>query len=472
MSISQLVLKPAVELAKLIERREISSVELTEACLRQIDSINPKLNAIVTLCPEQALDSAKRADQAKRPLGALHGLPVAHKDLALTRGVRTTYGSLQHEHFVPSENALIVQRMHDAGAVMLGKTNTPEYGAGSHTFNSVFGATRNPYDPDKSCGGSSGGAAVALASGMVALADGSDMGGSLRNPAAWCNVVGLRPTPGRVPSWPVGDSSATLPVEGPMARTVADIALFMQAISVSSNKSPLSQSLDAVDFSSPLERNFEGVRVAFSADFDGQLPFEASIVEHVRGCRAIMDDLGLQIEDRLPNLDAVDETFRTLRAHLYAGLLGGTLDQYREVYKPSLVWNIEQGLKQTPDQVDAALMKQQEIRARFDQLFETCDFLVLPVTQVSPFPIEWEYPQSINGEPMHTYLDWMRSCYWITVPGHPAVSVPAGFDASGLPVGLQIVGRWGDDFGVLQLAHAFEQATGFWKRAPEIASSE
>lgn len=463
----------ATKLRKLLLRREVSAVELTLASLAQIDHCNPQVNAIVTRTDDIALETAAAADLILRRGSTeqvLLGLPVAHKDLALTRGVRTTFGSLAQQDHVPSESSLLVQRMHNAGAIMLGKTNTPEYGAGSHTFNKVFGATKNPYHLEKTCGGSSGGAAVALATGMVSLADGSDMGGSLRNPAAWCNVVGLRPTPGRVPVWPNDNPLATLPVEGPMARTVTDIALFMQAISAMDERSPSSKHLAPVDFSQSLERDFKDHRVSLVADYGGLLPIEPEVVSAISASEHAFSSLGVSIDSKLPDFTGADRVFKTLRAHLYASKLGATLDQNRDVYKDTLIWNIERGLELTEADIQDAELGQLRLRQNLDQFFETTDFLVLPVTQVQPFAIDCEYPIEINGEPQATYLDWMRSCFFVTVPGHPAISVPAGFDSAGLPIGLQIVGRYGDDFGVLQLAHAFTEATGFGQRKPPLCN--
>lgn len=462
-----------MDLAEAIRRRELSCVEVAQAHLDQIEQHNPALNAMVTLTPDLGLEQAQTLDQRLargESIGPLGGLPVAHKDLHLTRGVRTTFGSLVYADHVPDENALIVDRMQQAGAVMLGKTNTPEFGAGSHTFNEVFGATRNPYNPSRSCGGSSGGAAVALAAGLVSLADGSDMGGSLRNPAAWCNVVGLRPTPGRVPSWPAGDVQTTLPVEGPMGRTVQDVALLLQAIAGPDARCPWSEKLGANPIVGDLERDFEGVRIAASPDFGGALPLVPDMPRFVENAASVFSDAGATVEVDLPDLSGVDETFRTLRAALYANLLGPDLDRKKDQYKSSLVWNVKQGLMLSKAQIAAAGQIQLDIRHRFDQFFEWYDFLLLPVTQVHPFPVEDEYPTEIAGETLSTYLDWMRSCYYVTVPGHPAISVPAGFTADNLPVGVQIVGRWGDDFGVLQAAYALQEATGYWRQGPPLAA--
>ena len=466
-----MVFNSAIELRHLIRRKDLSVLEIVRAHIDQIEKYNPDINAIVTRTFEQAIDAARLADQQparSNQIGLLHGLPIAHKDMMLTKGIRTTFGSTTKKNFIPNEDSLIVKRMREAGAIMLGKTNTPEYGAGSHTFNEVFGVTRNPYDLSKSPGGSSGGAAAALASGMVCLADGSDMGGSLRNPAAWCNIVGLRPTPGRVPTLPSKFPLLPLPVEGPMARNVADIALMLQAIGRAHTKSPLSQELEVQDFSAELQRDFSGCRIAISPDFGGQLPIESEIVDAVATGVKIFMDLGIDVEEALPDLSLAHEAFHTLRAEFYAGMLGETLDQYRDQYKKTLVWNIEKGLHLKTDQINAAQKNLMQVRNNFSELFEQYDFLILPVTQVSPFPAEDEYPTNIKNIDMESYIDWMKSCYLITVAGCPAVSVPCGFTSDGMPIGMQIVGRHGDDFGVLQIAYAFEQATQHQLKRPEI----
>ncbi len=471
MNPTELCFLPAVELARLIRSREVSALEVTQAHLAQIERVNPQVNAIVTLLPERALSGAREIDtrlsQGDDP-GPLAGLPVAHKDLAATRGVRTTFGSPIFKDFVPDVDSIVVQRLAAAGAVMVGKTNTPEFGAGSQTFNPVFGATRNPYDLGKTCGGSSGGAAAALACGMIPIADGSDLGGSLRNPASFCNVVGLRPSAGRVPNWPSFSGWFSLSVAGPMARTVPDSALMLSAIAGPDTRSPISIEEPGGRFAAPLERDFRGVRIAWCRDFGG-LPFEPEVLQVTASGRKILEDLGCVVEDATPEFGEADEIFRVLRAWNFELSHGELYKTKRGLMKDTVVWNIEEGIRLSGPQVGAAERKRTELFHRMRQFMENYEFLAAPVAQVLPFDVSQPYVTRIAGCELDTYIDWMKSCYWVSVTGQPAASVPCGFSAGGLPVGLQIVGRHRDDFGVLQLAHAFEQASGCWRRRPPIA---
>ena len=451
-----------------MQSKEVSARDVMTAHLARIERVNPRLNAIVTLNAEQALAAAGRADEARargEALGLLHGLPVAHKDLFLTRGMRTTFGSPIYSDFIPDHDSIIVERQRRAGAITVGKTNTPEFGAGSQTFNTVFGATRNPYDPAKTCGGSSGGAAVALATGMVALADGSDLGGSLRNPANFCNVVGLRPSIGRVPQWPSQDAWGTLAVAGPMARTVEDVALFLRAIAGPDARDPISRGHGADQFGASLQRDFGRTRVAWSADLGG-LPVEPAVTAVLESQRGVFVDLGCEIDDATPDLTGADEVFQTLRAVSFVNGFDALLDQHPASFKESIVWNVQLGRALSGTQVGAATFLRSQIFARMHHFMETYEFLIAPVNQVVPFPVDQEYPTEINGVKMRDYLEWMRSCSAITVTGHPAISVPCGFTPDGLPVGVQIIGRYGDDFGLLQFAHAFEQRTRCGNRRP------
>jgi amidase len=469
---SDLCFLTAVELADRIRRRDVSVTEVVRAHLAQIERVNPTMNAIVTLTAERALADAKAKDAELArgaATGPLFGLPVAHKDLVPTKGIRTTFGSPIYRDNVPSEDGLIIERLRAAGAVTLGKTNTPEFGAGSQTFNEVFGRTLNPYDPSKTCGGSSGGAAVALACGMVPIADGSDTGGSLRNPAAFCNVVGLRTSPGRVPVWPRELAWTTLSVQGPMARTVADVALLLSAIAGADPRSPIAIAEPGDRFRRPLTRDFRGVRVAWSRDLGG-LPIDRRVTTALAPQRKVLESLGCVIDEAQPDLRDAREIFQALRAFAFATRYGPMLAEHRHQIKDTVIWNTEQGLKLTARELAEAEVKRTALYHRVRTFMERYEFLVLPATQVPPFEVTQPYVTEIEGVPLPTYIDWMRACSDITVTGSPAISVPGGFTPDGLPVGLQIVGRHQDDWGVLQLAHAFEQATGFGRRRPPVAA--
>ncbi len=460
----------ARELVALLHDRRVSAREVMTAHLARIDQVNTAVNAIVTLVPDAALDAADAVDAALargNDVGPLHGLPVAHKDLFVTAGIRTTFGSLAFKDYVPDETALIVERARRAGAITIGKTNTPEFGAGSQTFNQIFGTTCNPYDPTKTCGGSSGGAAAALATGMVPVADGSDLGGSLRNPASFCNVVGLRPSPGRVPRWPTPAPWFTFNVHGPMARTVGDVALLLDAIAGPDARAPLSRTLPARGVSDALDRDVRGVRVAWSRDLGG-LPVEPAVTSVLDRQRATFEALGCITDEAHPDLADADTIFTTWRAWYYDLAFGSVLDQHRGLLKDTVVWNIEAGRALGGPQLADAERKRAALYHRVRRFMDEYEFLLLPVSQVAPFDVDQPYVTRINDQPLPTYLDWMKSCYQISVTELPAVSVPCGFTDDGLPVGLQIVGRPFDDRGVLQLAHAFEQATGFWKTRPDI----
>jgi amidase len=462
----------AVTLAGMLRRREVSARDVIAAHIQRIEAVDGAINAVVTRTFGAALDRAAGADDAlargAEP-GSLHGLPVAHKDLHDTAGVRTTYGSVLFADHVPDHDALVVHRMAQAGAISLGKTNTPEFGAGSHTVNPVFGATRNPYDLTRSAGGSSGGAAAALAARMISLADGSDLGGSLRNPAAFGNVVGLRPSPGRVPSWPVTDVADVLGVEGPMGRTVADVALLLSVLSGPDPRVPMA--LDAVpppvrpgQVAGLLARDLRGVRVAWSADLG--LPVERAVREVLAPARQVLEDLGCEMIDAAPDLSGADEVFRTRRAFRFATSFGPLMRRHRDRLGPNVTWNTDRGLELSVGDLSRATVLHAAVAARVSEFFGSVEVLACPVTQVVPFDVTLDWVHDIDGEPQHTYLDWMASAYLISVTGLPAISVPAGFTPDGLPVGLQLVGRRRADWSLLQVAHAFEAATGHARTAP------
>ncbi|MCY4465206.1 MAG: amidase [Chloroflexi bacterium] len=469
---SELIWLTATEQAELIRRREVSALELLREHLAQIEAVNPQLNAIVTYLPELALELAQAADakQARgEELGVLHGLPIAHKDLFETAGIRTTMGSPVFADYVPESDDLIIARLKAAGCVTLGKTNVPEFGAGSHTFNPVFGATKNPYDLARTCGGSSGGAAVALAAGMLPIADGSDMGGSLRNPASFNNVVGLRPTPGRVPRYPKADAWSTLSVDGPMGRTVQDVALMMGAIAGYDARSPISLTEPATSFARDLQRDFHDTRIAWSPDL-GCLPVDGHVIETIEAQLPAFADIGIAVENAHPDFSDAYEIFQTLRAWSFELSFAEHFAQFGEKsFKETIRWNAAQGRQLRAAQISRAQVKRSELFHRAREFLDIYDCLLLPTAQVPPFPIEQDYPREINGETMRTYIDWMMSCAFITVTGLPAISVPCGFTRDGLPVGLQMVGRPRGDFALLQLAYAFQEATRFYLRRPPLA---
>ena len=471
---SDICFTPARKLASLVRGRKLSATEVMKAFIAQIERVNPKVNAIVTFLPELALSAARKFDKnfksnKSRPLA---GLPIAYKDNVPTRGIRTTFGSPVYRDNVPKEDHLIVERLSAAGAITLGKTNLPEFAAGSHTFNLVFGATLNPYDSGKSAGGSSGGAAAAVACGMLPFADGGDLAASLRNPGNYCNVVGFRPSPGRVPAWPAPNAWNMLGVLGPIGRTVDDAAFLLSAMAGPDPRAPLSISEPGSAFAKSLNRKFKGVRVAWSRDLGG-LPMDPRVTAVLEKQKRIFKDLGCIVEEACPDFSGATEAFETLRAVSFLQSYGELVKARRGEVKQTVIWNVEQGLQLTPEKIARAEGLRSELYHRMRRFTQRYEFFLCPVNQLPPFPAEIEYPTQIAGELMGNYLDWMKSCYYITITCHPAISVPAGFtdDAKPLPVGLQIVGRYREDFGVLQLAHAFEQQTGTWRQRPPIATA-
>jgi amidase len=468
---SSICFMSAIEMARLIRTKKLSSREALALHLKQIELVNPKVNAIVTLVAEMAEAAAAKADemQARRQtLGPLHGLPVAHKDLLETRGIRTTFGSPLYQNYVPTEDDLVVERIARAGGITIGKTNTPEFGAGSQTFNKIFGATKNPYDLTKTCGGSSGGAAVALACGLVPVATGSDTGGSLRNPAAFCNVVGFRPSIGRVPNPKAAFGWSTLSTSGCLGRSVADLAFVLSTIAGPDPRAPLSINEAGERFARPLDRSFKGVRIAWFNDLGG-VPFDPRVRTVVDGHRKTFESLGCIVEQAEPDFGPAEIAFRRLRAWNSANTYGTRLREHPEAFKDTLRQEIEEGLRLTGMDLAAAETAHGQLWRRFQAFLEKYEYFVLPTTQLPPFDINIPYPTELAGVKFDSYIDWMKSCWYISATGNPAASVPGGFTTEGLPVGVQIVGRDKEDFSVLQLAHAFEQATGAGKKRPAIA---
>ena len=468
---TDVLFRSATALAEDLRRKRLSAVELMEATLRQIERVNPAVNAVVTLLPERALEGARAADAALaagEPIGALHGLPIAHKETNLTAGIRTTFGSPIYANNIPTQSSLIIERLQQGGAITIGKTNAPEFGAGSHTFNPVFGITRNAYNQAVSAGGSSGGAAVGLACGMHPIADGSDLGGSLRNPAGWNNVVGFRPSPGLIPVWPDKGSWFTMAVQGPMARYVEDIALQLTAIAGPDRRSPLSIEVPGSTFAGPLDRDLKGLRVAFAPDLGG-LPLDPRVREVVERQRSVFTSLGCIVEDIAPDLEGADDAFHAFRAWDFELGLGELLDTHRDLLKQTVIWNIEEGRALTGPELGRAERLRSAVYERARQFFERYDVVVTAVSQVPPFPVETEYPTEIDGQQMHSYIEWMRSCSRITVTESPTISVPAGFTSDGLPTGIQIVGPHHADRFVLEVAYAYQQATRHADTRPAIA---
>ncbi len=464
--------RPAVELLGLLARRELSARELLACHLERIERFNPVVNAVVTLTVPQAEAMARRADEhlasSGTLLGTLHGLPVAHKDLALVAGVRTTFGSPIFADYVPTQDQLIVTRLHQAGAVMVGKTNTPEFGAGSQTFNPVFGVTRNPYDLGRTCGGSSGGAAVALRCGMVALADGSDVGGSLRNPASFCNVVGLRPSPGRVPVVPNGFPWGSLLVEGPMGRTVDDVALQLAAIAGWDRRAPLSMGEPGGAFAPPIvAADLGGLRVAVSPHLGG-LPVDRAVAAAVSAAAELAAAEGAHVELAEPDWSGADEAFETLRAFQFELGFGDLYDRHADQMKATVRWNIEAGRALRGMDIGRAERLRGALFQTVAAFFTRYDVLLTCTSQVPPFPIEQEYVQEIDGQALGSYIEWMRSCSRVTVTGCPALSLPAAFTEAGLPIGIQLVAPYRQERRLLEIGAAFERLLGAGLRRPPM----
>jgi amidase len=462
----------ARQMADLMRQKKLSAREVMEAHLKTIQRVNSKVNAIVTLVPEERLmaQAAAADEAAARGIfkGPLHGLPVGVKDLHATRGIRTTFGSPLHKFDIPAFDCLVVEREKNAGAIVIGKTNVPEWGFGSQTFNPVFGATKNPYDLTKTCGGSTGGGSVALACGMVPLADGSDMGGSLRNPPNFCSVVGLRTSPGRVPNPPSSLGWFTLSVAGPVARNVSDCAFFLSVLAGFDRRSPISIDQSGSQFSQTLGgRNFKGVRVAMFKDMG--LPWEPEVKSAAQAQRKIFESLGCIVEEAEPDFTNADECFVSWRHWSVEMQFGNILEANSSELNEYVHWHLQEGRKLTGPYLARLEVKRTGLYQRMREFMDRYEFFILPVNQVLPFDVNMHYPTEIAGVKMESYIAWMKSAYYISTVGNPAISVPCAFSESGLPIGIQIVGRHNDDWGVLQMGYAFEQATNVGKRRPAIA---
>ena len=471
MSDRDLCFIPATELLRLYRTRKVSPLEAMRAVFARIDAVNPTLNAYVTLARESALAGARRATAAlgkkKAALPPLHGIPVSIKDLTVTKGLRTTWGSKIFADHVPTEDAITVERLKRAGAIVVGKTNTPEFGAGGNTFNALFGATRNPWNPDLTCGGSSGGAAVALATGMGPLAQGSDTGGSLRIPAAFCGVVGFRTSPGLVPHHPRALAWDTISVTGPMARTVGDTALMLAVLAGPDDRAPLSYQVDTSAFLKAVKApSVKGWRVAWTPDLAGLIPVDAEVARVAEGATRVFRSLGARVEAASPDFTEIGEIVLGTRGVSMVANFAKHLGRWKEHMQAGLVWNIEQGLALPPEAIGRAETLRADLWQRVRAFMETRDLLILPTTAVPPFPVEQPYPTEINGKPLDNYIQWAFLTYAITLTGLPAISVPCGFTRSGLPVGLQIVGRRRQEAAVLRAAAAFEAAVPWADKIP------
>jgi amidase len=464
---------PATELVALYRRTKVSPLEVVRAVLAQIERANPGVNAYCTVAAEQALRAARAATaaltrRAATP-GALHGVPVSIKDLTPTKGIRTTWGSRIFAQHVPDQDALVVERLKAAGAIVIGKTNTPEFGAGANTFNALFGATRNPWNPKLTCGGSTGGGAVALATGLGPLAQGSDLGGSLRIPAAFCGVVGMRPSPGLVPSWPSDLAWDPYSVQGPMARTVGDLALMLAAIAGADARVPISYAVETRRLVAALRRPaVRGLRIAWSPDL-GITPVDTEIERVAGDATKVLRALGARVDRAHPDFADLLEIVHVSRGARMAAVHADKLAKWRDVMQENLVKNIEYGLTLTAADVGRAERLRTALYHRVRAFLERYDLIVTPTTAIPPFPVELVHPTEINGKPMQSYIQWALLTYAFTVVSLPAISVPCGFTRDGMPVGLQIVGRWRDDAGVLRAAAAFEQAAPWAHLRPPTA---
>jgi len=466
---SDIVMMDAAGLASLIRSQQASCVEVMTAYLDHIDRLNPKVNAIVALQERSALlkQAQERDAQLARggPLGPLHGFPFAVKDLQLVKGIRSTFGSPLLKDFVPASDGIMVERLRKAGAIFIGKTNTPEFGLGSHTYNPVYGLTRNAYDPSRSAGGSSGGAAVALALRMLPVADGSDYGGSLRNPAGWNNVLGFRTSYGRVPADALDVWLPSMGVTGPMARTVTDLAMLLSVQAGFDPRVPLSMDDDTAFLTRPVEREFKGTRIAWAGDFKGHTPCEPEVLEVCGKALRVFESLGCVVEEAVPDfpLDALWQAAVELRGWLAGGGLRPLYNDpaKRALLKPEAIFEIETGARLSAYDITAASVVRSEWYQAVRRFFARYDYLIAPTAQLFQFDADIHWPQDIAGHTMTTYHEWMKAVLLVTMSGCPALAVPAGFGAQGLPIGIQIIAPVHHEAACLQLAYAYELATNW-----------
>lgn len=457
--LAELVHLSAIRQADLVRRGEVTAVELTRAHLERIEQFNHRVNAIVSLDGDRAVARAAAADAlpAERR-GPLHGLPIAIKDTAHTAGLRTTYGHPLFAANVPEANDFHVERILQAGAVLMGKTNVPEFAAGSHTVNRVFGATRNPHDPTRSAGGSSGGAAASLAARFVPIADGSDMGGSLRNPASFCGVVGMRPTPGVVPNPNATNVFNPLATNGPMARAIRDVALLLSVMARPQRGDARSPTRGAHALEELVPADLRGLRIAYAPDVGGRVPVDRDVRTVIAGAAAVLEAAGAVVELACPDVSGADQAFRVLRAAEFDADWHDLLETHPDGFVDFLADNIRAGARLSGRDVMRAYEEITRLTRGADAFFEDYDLVLAPAAQLPPFPVDWAWPREVDGAPMCDYLEWMRAAWLFTPLGLPALSLPAGFTSSGLPVGVQLLTRAGDDHVLLSIALAIEEA--------------
>ena len=466
--VKELITLTAVEAVDLLRKGEVTPLEMIDAAMARIEETDGPVNALPTLCADRAREHASRLMKnppTDPPPGYLHGLPIAVKDLKDVKGVRSTKGSPIYADHIPERSDYLVETMESKGAIVLAKSNTPEFGAGANTFNEVFGKTRNPWDTRLTCGGSSGGTSVALATGQVWLGSGSDLGGSLRIPASFCSVVGLRPSPGRVANGPRTLPFATLSVEGPMGRTVGDVALFLDNQSGQHRGDPLSMPTPQISFHQAVKNPQAPKRVAFSPDL-GIAPVDAEVAEICAKAASQFEKLGATVEEATIDLHNAEETFQTLRAAQFAASYNTLLKNHRGQLKPEIIWNIEKGLQLPSEQISGAEVARGAIYHRTMEFFGDYDLLVCPATSVPPFDVDTRFPTEINGVQLETYITWSLITYALTLTACPVISVPCGFTKSGLPVGLQIMAPWAQEHMLLSATAAFEEASEFTNKLP------
>ncbi|MFQ5985536.1 MAG: amidase [Alphaproteobacteria bacterium] len=459
----------AREVVDLLRRREVSPVELVDVAAQRIAATDGVLNALPTLCLDRARDHAKRFAEGKvRPSegpGGLYGLPIAVKDLNDIAGVRTTYGSPLFADHVPTRSDVLVERLEAKGAIVLAKSNTPEFGAGATTFNEVFGATRNPWDVRLTCGGSSGGSAAALAAGQVWLATGSDLGGSLRIPASFCSVVGLRPSPGRVAAAPRTLPFDDMSIKGPMGRTVGDVALMLDAMAGHDPRDPLSIPAPGSCFVEAVERPRPPRRVGFSPDL-GIAPVDPEVARISEQAAHRFTELGAEVDAACPDFRDAAATFQTLRAAAFLASLGPLVQRHRASFKPEIIWNVDKGLAVSTEELGAALRARGQLYERVAAFFQRCDVLATPAVVAPPFPVEQRYLTEVAGVVFDNYVEWLVLSFAITLTSCPAISVPCGFTQDGRPVGLQLVGPPRGEHALLSAAACFERLVDLAERVP------